>query len=184
MANDKRIKVQNDIISATIECISKNGIAGTTVRLIASNANVNTSAISYYFASRDKLIGQALKITLDNAFDLSDLNIDKKDSYKTVLKEVFLDWDSGAAAYPGICQAHFDEVLNNHIDSSVVSDRLNGFIKQVFNLLIEHGLEDSIENFSKLKIAFGSFISSLIMPVVASPNIAKSEYIDLLVDMV
>jgi len=184
MANDKRKKAQDDIITAAIDCISELGISDTTVRSIANKANVNPAAISYYFGSRDELIAIALKITLDNAFDLSDLEIDEADDYRSVLKQVLVDWQRGALAYPGICHAHFDEVLNDRLNSSVVTDRLIWFIDKVYALLRQHGLEPSEKNHAKLKIIFGSFISSIIMPKIARPSGIHDNYINLLVEMI
>lgn len=184
MGNEKRIKLKGEIINATIECISEYGINGATVRQIASKADVNPSAISYYFGNREELVRQALHVTLDNAFDLSDIDIVDDDSYQEVLKKVLIDWEQGATAYPGICRAHFDEILNCHIGSSIVSDRINSFIEKVFHLLVNHGLNNTDNNSAKLKAIFGSFVSSLIMPSVAKPKMEGDGFINLLVSMI
>jgi len=184
MNTDKRQKVKNDLLNAAIKCMSTQGITGATVRAIASVAGVNMSAVSYYFGSRENLINQALTITLDHAFDLSDIVIKTDDNYHIVLKRILLDWETGVKAYPGITHAHFDEVLNDHINGKIVSERLNLFISQVFDLLVNHGLIENTENFAKLKAVFGSFISSIIMPSVLKPTIEDDRFVDLLVEMI
>ena len=46
---------EEKIITATVECIEKYGIKGTTIRQIAETAGVNIAAINYYFRSKDQL---------------------------------------------------------------------------------------------------------------------------------
>jgi AcrR family transcriptional regulator len=49
------------IIVATIECVDEYGLEGTTVRAIASRANLNPASINYYFRSKERLIETALR---------------------------------------------------------------------------------------------------------------------------
>lgn len=183
MANEKREKVKRDLIAATIECIAEKGLQNATIRNIAQKVGVNSSAISYYFGSRDKLVSKALDITLDNAFTLEDLDFTSVTNYKDVLKIILEDWKIGANNHPGVCHAHFDDIINNHVQSNITTDRINSFILKVYDILVKYGMDDNEKSYGKLKLIFGSLISTLILPSIASPTSPTINDIDLLVDM-
>ena len=88
---NKREETKSKIILSTIECIEKFGIKDTTTRNISQLAGVNVSAISYYFQGRENLINIVYEKTLENAFSLDDISIDKNDEYKTVLRKILKD---------------------------------------------------------------------------------------------
>ena len=96
MASEKRQDIKNRIIGATIECIEKYGLNGATIRNIGDVADVNSSAISYYFGGRDKLLEIVWHITLENGFDLTDKGIKPSDDYMTVIKKILLETCEGA----------------------------------------------------------------------------------------
>ena len=54
------------LLEATRACVRDHGIAKTTSRLIAATAEVNLGAITYYFGSKDDLLGEALFGELEN----------------------------------------------------------------------------------------------------------------------
>jgi AcrR family transcriptional regulator len=56
------------IVLATIGCVERYGVTGTTVRRIAEEAGVNIAAINYYFGSKEKLLGTAFAHTLHEGF--------------------------------------------------------------------------------------------------------------------
>lgn len=182
MANDKREKTKFEIVKAAIECINEEGLQNATIRKIAEKAGINSAAISYYFGSREELISQAMVVTLDNAFDFNDFEYTPNDDYKDILKMILEHWKQGALAYPGICRAHFDDIMNNHIKNDITLSRINGFIEKVYEILTEHGLNDNDINYKKLRLIFGGFISTLTMREAAYPNNMGDE-IETLVDM-
>lgn len=53
---DKR---REDLIEATLQCVTEKGLAGATVREIALRADVTAGLIRYYFPTKDELIGAA-----------------------------------------------------------------------------------------------------------------------------
>lgn len=48
------------LLEAARECVRSHGLAKTTSRLIAAEAEANLGAITYYFGSKDELVAEAL----------------------------------------------------------------------------------------------------------------------------
>ena len=181
---DKREQAITNILLATIDCISEDGIAGTTVRSITAKAGVNTAAINYYFGSRERLIEAALQETLKNAFDTDDIIRKPEDDYKTVFAATLSHWYDGAVQYPGITRAHFDEIVNQRSGAETISAGFQKFILDIYHILIQHGLEDSPASLARVKIAFGAFMFGVIFPNIARPAEKKEDLIGLLVDSI
>ncbi len=122
---------EEKIITATVECIEKYGIKGTTIRQIAEVAGVNSAAINYYFRSKDILIDRCMKQTLHNAFDWEDVDKLPGSTANERCKAVFNDILEGGINYPGITRAHFYDLLVEGKDHSPLSTELNGFIEKL-----------------------------------------------------
>ena len=182
MANEKRQKTMETILQAAVECVNEEGLAGATIRKIAQYAGVNSAAISYYFGSRDALIEKVMESTLDNAFDFSDFTFSDDAGYKEVLKEILDHWKWGALSYPGITHAHFDDIINKHTGSEATLKRVNEFIYNTYEVLTQHGLDNTVLNFKKLKLIFSAFIATLLIPDAAYPK-GSNDQTDVLIDM-
>jgi AcrR family transcriptional regulator len=52
--------VRDRLVDATRDCVRTRGVADTSSRLIAETAGVNLAAITYYFGSKNELVGFAL----------------------------------------------------------------------------------------------------------------------------
>lgn len=57
---DSDASTRSALLAAARNCVGEHGIAQTTSRLIAASAGANLGAITYYFGSKDDLIGEAL----------------------------------------------------------------------------------------------------------------------------
>ena len=182
MVNDKRQKTKEAILQATIECVNEEGLNGATIRKIAEYAGVNSSAISYYFGSRDALIEKVMEKTLDNAFDFNDFTFEDDEEYKQVLKEILEHWKGGALNYPGITHAHFNDIINKHTGSEATLKRVNRFIDKTYELLTQHGLSETKLNYKKLKLIFSAFIATILIPDAAYPG-GCYDQTDVLIDM-
>ncbi len=180
---DKREQNIMNIIIATINCISDDGIAGATVRNITSRAGVNTAAINYYFGSRENLIEAALKETLRNAFDTDDIPRSLEDDYRTVFSATLSHWYDGVVQYPGITRAHFDEIVNHRSGSDTISAGFRKFILDIYDILIKHGLKESPETLARVNMIFASFMFGVLFPEIARPAEKKEDFIRLLVEM-
>lgn len=54
-----------EIIAATVRVLSRDGLAETTTRKIATEANVNQATLRYYFGSKDDLLFAVLQEMMD-----------------------------------------------------------------------------------------------------------------------
>ena len=127
---------QKKIIEAAISCIERDGLHNVTIRSIAREAGVNSAAISYYFRSKDRLIVEALKTTLANAFGdweilLDGRGKDLEQRFRSVLLEVL----EGALRLPGIVKAHLYDTFINGSKSSLFITRFTGFLARISNEL-------------------------------------------------
>ncbi len=58
--NDLATRTRRRLIEATVDCLRRRGLAGTTSREITRAAGVNLAAITYHFGSKDELVADAL----------------------------------------------------------------------------------------------------------------------------
>ena len=102
--------IKRKIVEAAIQCIEKEGMHSVTIRGIAREAGVNSAAINYYFGSKDLLMEEALKTTLQEGFPnmiAEILEVERKplQAYFNLL----LAQLEGALKFPGISRAHFQD---------------------------------------------------------------------------
>jgi len=176
---DKREENKEKIITATINCIEKYGIKDTTTRNISQLAGVNISAISYYFQGRDNLINIVYDKTLENAFSIDDISIEKDDDYKTVLRKILKDWLQGAYAFPNITKAHFDSLINNSQQGQIMFDKINDFIDVVYAVLLEHNMPDEKIQREKLYTIFSALFGYILVGSYSKDIIDDDTYIDI-----
>lgn len=119
--------IEEKIITATVECIEKYGIKGTTIRQIAETAGVNIAAINYYFRSKDVLINRCMQQTLHNAFDWEDVQKLPGSTANERCKAIFMDILEGGLNYPGITRAHFYDLLVDGDYLSPFTQAINEF---------------------------------------------------------
>jgi len=131
--------VQQKIIEATIACIEREGIQGVPIRKIARAAGVNSAAINYYFRSKDKLVQEVLRTTVEHVFeDLNEALNDESRSVRERIRVLFSDFMEGAVMYPGISKAHlYAPLIDGDYDVLFVR-LLNKFLE---NLAKKLGLE-------------------------------------------
>ena len=111
-ANDRAAREK--IILAAIGCIEKDGLRRVTIRGIARAAGANSAAISYYFGSKERLVDEALKRTLENAFgDWERLLVEERESAEESLRTVLRELLEGARKFPGLVKAHLYEPFIN-----------------------------------------------------------------------
>jgi AcrR family transcriptional regulator len=164
--------VQAKIIEATIECIEREGIQAVTIRKIAKLAGVNSAAINYYFRSKEKLVDEVKRSTLEHVFE--DWREILNDESRTVRERVFLlftDYMEGAIMYPGISKAHmWEPLIDNNYDSLFVK-LLNGFLGDLakkLSLELKRPAEE-------LRLVVIHLFSALSMPVLM-PDLFREFY--------
>lgn len=121
--------MEKKIVEAAITCIERDGLSRATIRGIAREAGVNSAAISYYFRSKERLMEEALKTTLANAFGDWDVILegrgeDLEDRLRAVLREAL----EGALRYPGIVKAHLYDTFVNGASNTLFIRRFTVFL--------------------------------------------------------
>ncbi len=100
------------ILEAVVTCIEKYGIEKLTTRKIAEEAGTNIASINYYFRSKDDLLAEAMRMTINHMMEDVFAAIDNRgQSFEATLKEVIFYLVDGAARFPGISTAHFYDVI-------------------------------------------------------------------------
>jgi DNA-binding transcriptional regulator YbjK len=66
---EQRAERRGAILEATIEILTTQGLAAVTHRAVAKQAGVPLAATTYYFDSKDDLIGEALSILIGDEID-------------------------------------------------------------------------------------------------------------------
>jgi AcrR family transcriptional regulator len=126
---DEELTIMDRIIVATLNCIEKQGIDKLTIRSIAREANVNSASINYYFRSKNLLLDEAVKMSLDNAFGDWERILDVRGSDPRSRIEAFLlEFLSGAIRYPGITKAYLFHPLMKDQRENLFMRRFNNFL--------------------------------------------------------
>ena len=164
--------VQGKIIEATIECIERVGIQAVTIRKIAKLAGVNSAAINYYFRSKEKLVEEVMRNTVEHVFeDWREIINDESRTIRERLFLLFTDYMEGAIMYPGITKAHmWEPLIDNNYDSLFVK-LLNGFLAELAKKL---GLELKLPA-KELKLVVIHLFCALSMPVLM-PDLYREFY--------
>lgn len=104
--------VRERIVLAAVESIEKDGLPAVTIRSIARRAGVNSAAISYYFRSKDNLLAEVFRTTLDHSLGDIQAMLDPEDKDpRDQLEEVLLYLMDGAVLYPGLTKSQMFDVL-------------------------------------------------------------------------
>ncbi|NSW52703.1 MAG: helix-turn-helix transcriptional regulator [Anaerolineae bacterium] len=164
-AETNQLSVQDTIIQATIACIEEFGLNGATNRRIAAKAGVNIAAINYYFRSKQALLAMVMEITLDNAFDWDDLTRLPGADALAWCTEIFVDLLKGAKHYPNLTRAHFQEVLIDGNYTTPGARRMQAFLVQLVDELIERGVRKERAQIEQAMAQLGlAFISAAMIP--------------------
>lgn len=137
---------QERIVLATIECVERYGVTGTTVRRITEAAGVNVASINYYFGSKDALLETALAQTLNEAFpkaliEATGMVSRHGGNIETGIRDFFRGHLVKAFSYPGIAVAHLREALlqQDYSGAAVIAARdfLEGFYRLVSPAMLQ-----------------------------------------------
>jgi AcrR family transcriptional regulator len=164
--------IEQKIINATIECIEKYGIKGTTNRQIAIEAGVNSAAVNYYFRSKENLINRCMQVTLANAFDWKDIEKLPGENARVRCKAIFTDILIGGLNYPGVARSHFYDLIVEANYQSQVVPVLNEFLGKLVEDLKSRGskLADP-----ELYLACTQ-ITSAVMMLILTPKLFQDKF--------
>lgn len=174
---DKRATtVEEKIIQATIDCIEKYGLDGTTNRQIAKLAGVNNAAVNYYFRSKDALIQRCMEITLKNAFDLGGMPPMPGLPPQERCIAILLDLMQGGFKYPGLTRAHFYSLVVAGRFEPLLRDRMNKFVEELAADLQARGCALKPD---ELKLALVQIVSAVILGILAPKLFERQRGLDL-----
>jgi AcrR family transcriptional regulator len=168
--------VEEKIISAAVECLERYGIEGTTNRVIASTAGINSAAINYYFRNKEVLIQKVMERTMDNAFDWKDLAELPGNTPVERCVGIFNHLIEGGLNYPGITRAHFHDLLTSGKYDSLVVKRLNQFALQLCDDLLSRGYNKPR---AELEMSCMQILNAVFMTVLVPQLYQKSFGLDL-----
>lgn len=122
---------------ATIDTIEKNGLQAVTIRAVAKRAGVNSAAINYYFRSKENLLDEVFRTTIEHSISDLEAILDSGSRDPRALIEEFLVYlMDGAVLYPGLTKSHmYDVLVGRKADNlflrrfNVLLDKLAGRIK-------------------------------------------------------
>lgn len=100
------------ILEATIACIEQDGIDNLTTRKIAEQAGVNIAAINYYFRSKERLVEEVMKMTIQHMQDdLLEIIHQESIPFLQRLENVVIWLIEGGKRFPKMLMAHMYGIL-------------------------------------------------------------------------
>lgn len=123
--------VELRILEAAIAVIEEFGFKNVTVRRIAAKAGVNIAAVNYYYRSKEQLLDKVIEVTLDNAFDWSDLAYTESLPPKEQLLAIMDHLAKSAQNYPATTRAHFYETIMYGSDDTPAAKAVNRFMETI-----------------------------------------------------
>mgnify|MGYP000850297326 CR=1 FL=1 len=176
MSDPKLISMEEKIISAAVDCLEQYGMEGTTNRVIANAAGINSAAINYYFRNKEVLIQKVMERTMDNAFDWKDLAELPGNTPAERCIGIFNHLIEGGLNYPGITRAHFHDLLTSGKYDSLVVQRLNQFAMQLCDDLQSRGYKGPRAD---LELACMQIMNAVFMTILVPQLFQKSFGLDL-----
>ena len=173
--NHDDTSMREKLILATIELIETEPVDSITIRNIATKANMNSAAINYYFRTKENLLTEALKATLNHAFmDMVEI-LERTDLKAQELLQTFFEYLLvGGIMHQGVTRAHLYEPFV-HVNYSGVffgwfNSVLEELLKKLQTLFPE---QDEVD----LKMSVTQILSTILFPI-AFPNIYQHFGID------
>lgn len=120
------------IVEAAIAAIEEYGFKNATVRRIATKAGVNIASINYYFRTKEQLLDKVIELTLDNAFDWSDLAYTESLPPKEQLFAIMDHLAKGAQNYPATTRAHFYDMIMTGTNNTPAAAAMNRFMETIY----------------------------------------------------
>lgn len=156
--------VQEKILDKALYLIGKNGSLKVSIRAIAKEANVNVSAINYYFGTKDEMLNHVKQFYIANTFSAySILDNNEYDSEEKLIlsSNEIMEY---TLKYPGIITILKEAIKNkdiNEIDAKIVevTNNMNKKLDKALSNVLSGN--DTIVKYNKI-----IFISSLLYPII------------------
>ena len=131
------------ILEATIACIEQDGIDNLTTRKIAEQAGVNVAAINYYFRSKERLVEEVMKMTIQHMQeDLLEIIHQESTPFLQRLENVVIWLIEGGKRFPKMLMAHMYGIL--------VEKRTDTLAMRRFQDIFEHMYRQAVAAYPAL----------------------------------
>ena len=129
-----RESVKKKIILAAINCIERGGMDSVTTRNVAKKAGVNIAAINYYFGTKEDLLRETFKLTLNHfSRDLGVILEHKSLSIYSRLKVFLIFILRGSIKYPNFMKILL--ISNKEIYIKEFIEKLKSFLIKAEKLI-------------------------------------------------
>ena len=179
---EKESSTQEAILLATIDCINEFGIEHLTTRMIAEKAGANIASINYYFRTKERLVNQALEITIQHMLEDVLDTIENPDlPFRKTLNDVFYYLIEGASGNIGISNAHLYRLV---VEKDYQSISAQSFLAAFESILDRTKAEFPEKDPTRLRWILASIFSSIMFmmltpyffhPSGTDPNVGVKE---------
>lgn len=181
------------ILEATISTIEKLGVQNVTTRAIAQEAGVNNAALHYYYGTKERLVNEALALTLDHMMMDTNEILSGPGDITGRLHALFDYLIEGIMHYPNLIRAHLTGSLMEGLADTPFGRSWQAWMERACQELDDAlPLERQIRLRYTLHAAFsGMLIAGLMqgsLPGISQTDFTDAEarrrYIDFVVDVV
>lgn len=187
----EKTDTRSRIMEAAVEAIGREGNLNVTIREIAERAGVNIAAINYHFSSKENLIAEVERVTMEKVQQVYNLLADESKSPR----ERLVDWAEGLMIYlidyPGIIYMIGSRVLQSDNKSaglagylSVSDTRLNPAVRELTGIM-----DEKLLSFKALQLLSGVVYPTLIysgtkkaLGKIISNQQVRREYLEMLIN--
>lgn len=161
------------ILDATVDLIREEGFSCITLRSIAARADTNLALVNYYYGSKEKLFGDAVKTlvsTFDDAFKaLEDNTLPPKER----MKLFFLRYIANLSRYPGMARQMLDQrhhIMGSHDEYAKYSKLMR--LERIMETLSEITGEQSRD---KLRMMMMQVYGAIVLPVIMVTSLPNDQ---------
>ncbi|MEM1486021.1 TetR/AcrR family transcriptional regulator [Oscillospiraceae bacterium PP1C4] len=174
--NNEEEKTKKRLINAVLSLLLKKSSHNLTIREIASEANVNSAAISYYFGSKENLLLQASQFYWKEWSELITKLQQCKEKKKDKLRVYLYNYLDFILKYDGIFKRYIAEVITQTDNNSQTAQNLKILIEIVkLNIKEITNIEDEqILNFNTI-----AMLSAIVYPALLGNYSAEIMQVDI-----
>jgi TetR/AcrR family transcriptional regulator, regulator of cefoperazone and chloramphenicol sensitivity len=189
----QKTATKKHILEATIGAIEKYGLQNLTTRMIAEEAGVNNAALHYYYGTKEQLVSEALKMTLDHMMEDTEAILAGDGGIAGRLTELFEYMGSGVVHFPNIIRAHLSgPLMEGTTDSPFI--RMMGTWMDRTVAELEASLGD--EHRARLRVVLHGALSSMLVtglmpdpgynfsPVDLRDDLARRKFIEYIIQTI
>lgn len=159
------------ILDATVDLIREEGFRCITLRSIAARAETNLALVNYYYGSKEKLFGDAVKElvgTFDDAFKaLEDNTLPPKER----MKLFFMRYIVNLSRYPGMARQMLDQ--RHHIMGSQDEYARYSKLMRIERILEALGEITGEQDRDKLMMMMMQVYGAIVFPLIMVTSLPK-----------